>query len=97
MRLYAVRGTVLVAPKLEFLGEIEDFLGVHDQSEGCALMSDEPTFDQVTADVKKVVDHLNSNRTTKSEARVIRDAADKSIRGHDLARGIGNIGGRSDE
>ena len=98
MRLYRTvgAGTVLVAPELEFLGEIEDFLGVHDQSEGHVAMAEETNVYQISQDVKKVVEHLNKNQTTKGEAKELRDAADRSIRGHDLARGIGNLGERSD-
>lgn len=48
----------------------------------------EHAHDAVSADVGKVVDHLRANRTTEGEARTIRDAADRSIADHGVAKSL---------
>lgn len=59
--------------------------------EALAKLPSEAEHEKVSTEVRTVVEHLRNNRTTETEARTLRDAADKSIRDHGTAKSIGRL------
>lgn len=60
-------------------------------TEALSKLPSEAEHEKVSEAVNTTLGHLRNNQTTETEARTLRDAADKSIRDHSTAKSIGRL------
>jgi hypothetical protein len=85
---FAVR-SFLFADKNEAFARVLRTVNLNAACDIAQMSSAESQHEQTSSDVRKVVEHLNNNRTTETEARNLQEAARRSLSDHAASKAFG--------